>query len=198
MKNKKLLTVNQYATMVGVTPQTVRDWDKQGKLEIERTKGGHRRVVIREEAEQVAVCYCRVSSYKQKDDLKRQVAFMLSEYPNATIVKDIGSGLNMKRKGLKAILESSMCGVSQRVVVAHRDRLGRFGFDLFKWIIERSGGELVVLDRTEHSPEQELTKDLLSILHVFSCRLHGLRSYKAKISKALSDERAKTGIQGVD
>jgi len=198
MKTKKLLTVNQYATKVGVTPQTVRDWDKQGGLEIERTMGGHRRVVIWEEKESLVVCYCRVSSYKQKDDLVRQVNYMREQYPGAKIVKDIGSGLNFRRKGLKALLESSMHGAKQTVIVAHRDRLGRFGFDLLKWIIERTGGELVVLDKTEHSPEQELTKDLLSILHVFSCRLHGLRSYKAKVNQALSNNRTKKDTEEMD
>lgn len=191
---KKLLTVNQYAVKVGVTPQTVRDWSNAGKIEVERTPGGHRRIVVREEIPEEVVCYCRVSSYKQKDDLQRQVEFMKSKYPEAKIIKDIGSGLNAKRKGIRSILESSMSGVKQTVIVAHRDRLGRFGFDLFKWIIERNGGELLVLDKTEHSPESELTSDLLSILHVFSCRMHGLRSYKAKIAKALSDKGTESDL----
>lgn len=198
MKSKKLLTVNQYATMVGVTPQTVRDWDKQGKLEVDRTKGGHRRIVVFEEKENQEVCYCRVSSYKQKDDLERQSEFMRRQFPNAKIIKDIGSGLNWKRKGLKTILDSSMCGVEQTVIVAHRDRLGRFAFDLVKWIIERGGGKLVVLNKIEHSPEQELTSDLLSILHIFSCRLHGLRSYKAKVAKALSNKGSEEDIKEMD
>ena len=194
MESKKLLTVNQYAVKVGVTPQTVRDWCNAGKIEVERTPGGHRRIVIREEVPEKVVCYCRVSSYKQKDDLQRQVAFLSSEYPNAEIVKDIGSGMNAKRKGLRSVLESSMSGVKQTVIVAHRDRLGRFGFDLFRWIIERNGGELLVLNKTEHSPESELTSDLLAILHVFSCRMHGLRSYKAKVAAALSDSKTKEDI----
>jgi predicted site-specific integrase-resolvase len=119
---------------------------------------------------------------------------MSSEYPNAEIVKDIGSGMNAKRKGLRSVLESSMSGVKQTVIVAHRDRLGRFGFDLFRWIIERNGGELLVLNKTEHSPESELTSDLLAILHVFSCRMHGLRNYKAKVAAALSDSKTKEDI----
>ena len=198
MKTKKLLTVNQYAEKVGVTPQTVRDWSNSGKIKTERTLGGHRRIIIEERQQEKLICYCRVSSYKQKYDLKRQAAFMQSEYPNAEIIKDIGSGLNWKRKGLKTILESSMHGIKQTVVVAHRDRLGRFGVDIIKWILERTGGKLVVLDKTEHSPEQELTKDLLSILHVFSCRLHRLRSYKAKINKALSNSETKENSKKMD
>ncbi|CAK8710596.1 hypothetical protein GKODMF_00990 [Candidatus Electrothrix gigas] len=91
------MTVNQYAVKVGVTPQTVRDWCNTGKIEVERTPGGHRRIVIHEEVPEKVVYYSRISSYKQKDDLQRQVAFMSSEYPNAEIVKDIGSGMNTKR-----------------------------------------------------------------------------------------------------
>jgi len=198
MKTKKLYTVNKYAEMVGVTPQTVRDWSNSGKIETTRTPGGHRRIIIREDVEEKVICYCRVSSYKQKDDLKRQVDFMRENYPNAEIKKDIGSGLNFKRKNFRAILESSMSGVKQTIIIAHRDRLGRFAFDLIQWIVERSGGKLVVLDKTEHSPEQELTRDLLSILHVFSCRLHGLRSYKNKISKNLSKLRTKKDSKKLD
>ena len=128
--------MSQYAAKVGVTPQTVRDWSNAGTIEVERTPGGHRRIVVRKEVPEKVVCYCRVSSYKQKDDLQRQVEFMREKYPNADRVKDIGSGMNAKRKGLRSVLESSMSGVKQTVIVAHRDRLGRFGFDLFQWIIE--------------------------------------------------------------
>jgi predicted site-specific integrase-resolvase len=194
MKIKKLYSVQQYATLHGVTPQAVRVWCNEGKLEHERTPGNHRRIVVREEPQEEVVCYCRVSSHKQKDDLERQVNFMKGLYPNARIIKDIGSGLNFKRKGLKTVLDTSMSGAIQTVIVAHRDRIGRFGFDLIKWIVEKNGGKLVVLDKTEHSPEQELTKDLLSILHVFSYRLHGLRSYKSKINKALSKQTTKENI----
>ncbi|MCI5189097.1 MAG: hypothetical protein D3905_04695 [Candidatus Electrothrix sp. AS4_5] len=98
------------------------------------------------------------------------------------------------RKGVRSILESSMSGVKQTVIVAHRDRLGRFGFDVFKWIIERNAGKLLVLVRTKHAPKSELTSDLLAILHVFSCRLPGIRSYKAKINPPLSDKKSKENV----
>ena len=198
MKTKILYTVNEFADKKGITPQTVRDWCKKGLIEFERTMGGHRRIIEYVDEDIRTFCYCRVSSYKQKDDLKRQVEFMKRRYPDAEIVKDIGSGLNFKRKGLRSLLEQAMSGHKFRVIVAHRDRFGRFGFDLLKWIFERTGGEVVVLDNTEHSPEQELTKDLLSILHVFSCRLHGLRSYKTKISKDFSIQESEDDIQALD
>ncbi|MCI5168704.1 MAG: hypothetical protein D3903_22065 [Candidatus Electrothrix sp. GM3_4] len=91
-------------------------------------------------------------------------------------------------------MESSMSGVKQAVIVAHRDRLGRFGFDVFQWIIKRNAGELLVLVRTKHAPKSQRTSDLLAILHVFSCRLPGIRSYKAKIAAALSDKKSKENV----
>lgn len=119
---------------------------------------------------------------------------MQSKYPEAEIIKDISSGLNYKRKGLKAILGRAMQGDKLKVVVAHKDRLTRFGFDLIEWIIEQSGGKVVVLKQTNLSPEQELTKDLLSILHVFSCRMHGLRNYKSQVRQALSKPETKANV----
>jgi predicted site-specific integrase-resolvase len=138
------------------------------------------------------ICYCRVSSAKQRDDLERQIAFMRERYPTADIVKDIGSGLNFKRKGLRALLLRLLAGDKLTLVVAHRDRLARFGFDLIEYLVEQNGGELVVLDQTVHSPTTELTQDLLTILTVFSCRMHGLRKYRTEIQKdsLLSDASA--------
>jgi predicted site-specific integrase-resolvase len=129
------------------------------------------------------VCYCRVSSPKQKDDLARQVVFMREQYPQAEIVQDIGSALNFKRKGLRSLLERLLQGDKLTLVVAHKDRLARFGFELMDFLVRTNGGELLVLDRVVDSPNEELTKDLLQILHVFSCRMHGLRRYSKKISQ---------------
>ena len=102
-------------------------------------------------------------------------------YPQAEIIQDVGGGLNWKRKGLLSLLERLHSGDKLQVVVAHRDRLARFGFELLVWLVERNGGQVVVLGGTDHSPEQELTEDILAILHTFSCRLHGLRRYKDAI-----------------
>jgi predicted site-specific integrase-resolvase len=112
---------------------------------------------------------------------------MREQYPEAEVIKDIGSGLNYKRKGLKTLLGRAMRGEQLEIVVAHKDRLARFGFELIEWIIQQSSGRIVVLKQTNLSPEQELTNDLLSILHVFSCRMHGLRNYKKQVQQALSD-----------
>ena len=113
-------------------------------------------------------------------------------YPTAEIITDVGGGLNWKRRGLVTLLERLHRGDKLRIVVAHRDRLARFGFEVIQWMAERNGGELVVLDNRDHSPQQELTQDILAILHTFSCRLHGLRRYRQAIQadSSLSDSPA--------
>jgi hypothetical protein len=125
---------------------------------------------------------------------------MRGKYPNAEIVKDIGSGINFKRKGLLSLLERSMSGAVITLVVAYRDRLARFGSGIIEFILNRNGGKIVVLNEVSLSPEEELTRDLLTILHVFSCRLHGLRKYKAKIEEdsGLSNDDATADVEAMD
>lgn len=178
------------AEVLGIHPNTLRKWADSGKIKHIRTASGQRRYDVRDylgkNRDMQTVCYCRVSSSKQKDDLQRQVEYLQNRFPEAEIVKDIGSGINFKRKGLRAVLERAINGDKLRLVSAHRDRLARFGFDLIKWIIEKSDGELVVLNESDLSPEQELIQDLLTILDLFSCRMHGLRSYKKQIGKTFA------------
>lgn len=126
----------------------------------------------------IDVAYCRVSSAGQKADLERQVAYLRERCPRAEVVRDVGSGLNFKRKGLRSILERALKGHLRSVTVAHRDRLCRFGFELVQWLLERQQVRLVVLDDQQQSPESEFTEDLLAIVHVFSCRFNGLRRYR--------------------
>lgn len=185
-------SVERAAELSGFHPNTIRRWADEGVIPSFRTKGGHRRVCIDEyvkapesapSEERVTVCYCRVSSAKQRDDLVRQVEYMRSRYPDAEIVKDVGSGINFKRKGLRSVLERAMRGTVVTLVVAYRDRLARFGAEIIEFVLQQSGGKLVVLNEVALSPEQELTQDLLTVLHVFSCRLHGLRKYRAQIQE---------------
>jgi predicted site-specific integrase-resolvase len=134
------------------------------------------------------ICYCRVSTSSQKEDLERQVEYFRCKYPDYEIVKDIGSGINFKRKGFNSILDSAFKGDIGEIVVTHRDRLCRFGFELVLRIIESTNGKILVLDKEETSPEKELVNDILSIITVFSSRLYGLRSnsIKNKIREATS------------
>ena len=111
------------------------------------------------------------------------------EYSSYTTISDIASGINFKRKGLQTILDSCIQGVIGEVVIAHRDRLSRFGFDLVKIIIEKAGGTITILDDEENkSSEQELAEDLLSIIHIYSCRQMGKRNYKIKQSKSIENQ----------
>ena len=172
---------------LGLHPHTLRKYADEGKIKSIKNEAGQRLYDVesyqRSSSRSVVVCYCRVSSTKQRDDLARQVEFMRQQYPDAEIIKDTGESLNFKRKGLQALLVRLMLGDKLTLVVACRDRLCRFGFELFEYMVEQNGGEIVVLDRKVHCPETELTTDLLAILHVFSCRMHGLRSYSKKIKE---------------
>jgi putative resolvase len=172
---------------LGLHPHTLRKYADEGKIKSIKNEAGQRLYDVesyqRGAAGAATICYCRVSSTKQRDDLARQVEFMRQQYPDAEIIKDIGSGLNFKRKGLQALLVRLMRGDKLKIVIACRDRLCRFGFEIFQFMVEQNGGEIVVLDRTENSPQTELTADLLAILHVFSCLMHGLRSYSKKIKE---------------
>ena len=198
----RLVPTRVAAERIGVHPNTLRKWADTGKIKAVTLASGQRRFDVDDylglTVPPKVVCYCRVSSYKQRDDLERQVDFMKTQYPEAEVVKDIGSGINFKRKGLTSILESAINGNKLQLVVAHKDRLCRFGFDLIEWIIKRNAGEIVVLKQSNISPESELTQDLLTILHVFSCRMHGLRSYKNKISKAFAHKAAEANNEAVD
>ena len=108
---------------------------------------------------------------------------MRSKFPTAAIIKDYGSGINFKRKGLQTVLERVMREDKHRIIVAHRDRLARFGGEIIQCLVEQNGGAVVVLDQTVHSPEEEFTADLLAILHLFSRRMHGLWRYCNQIKE---------------
>jgi len=181
------VTSKKASATLGMHPNTLRKYAKNGKIKYIRNEAKQRLYDITSyiygSSNAATICYCRVSSFKQKDDLARQVLYMQDKFPEAEIIKDIGSGLSFKRKGLRSILERLLCGYKLTIIVAHRDRLARFGCDLIRYLVEQNGGELLVLDKTEHSPSQELTADLLSILHIFSCRMHGLRRYSQEIKK---------------
>ena len=198
-----LVPMRKAIQLTGLSANTLRKYADNGKIKAQRIGRGQRLFDLSEllaqkisERGKPTVCYCRVSSRKQQNDLARQVAFMREKYPNADIVKDIGSGLNLRRKGLQTILQRLLQGDKFTLIVAHRDRLCRFGFELIEFLFEQNGGEIMVLDNTDVSPQQELTEDLLAILHVFSCSMHGLRKYENQIKedKDLSDTTAEDTV----
>jgi len=142
--------------VLGLHPSTLRYYADNGTIDSFRTKSGHRRYNVESyfglEKQTNTICYCRVSSPKQRDEQMRQVQFMRAKYPQAEIVKDIVRSLNYKRKGLKSLLGRAMRGDKLKVVVAHKDRLARFGFGLIEWVIQQNAGEIVVLKQTNLSP----------------------------------------------
>jgi putative resolvase len=180
------------ATRLGVSTKTLERWLAEGKIEGIFTQGGQRRynldsiIPVRSgnpADQRTTLLYARVSSRSQKSDLEQQVKFLKSRYPDAEIITDIGSGLNFKRKGLQALLDRVLTNNCKLVVVAHKDRLCRFGFDLIAWLCNRQQTEILVLDQKNLSPEREIVEDILAIVHVFSCRLYGFRKYKKQIAE---------------
>ena len=173
---------------IGVTPATLRRWARAGKIDYTWSNGGIRLYQLPDKLPDAdvpvdhvkkKVVYARVSSPKQKDDLQRQADYLQSQFPQHVVVTDIGSGINWKRKGLLSLLDDAHAGALEEVVVASRDRLCRFAFDLLAHVFKQRGVRLVVLDAdtADESAERELSDDLLSIVQVFCCRRNGKRRY---------------------
>lgn len=145
------------------------------------------RTVMKKEKEKI--CYCRVSSRKQKEDLERQIEYMKNKYPTYRIIYDIGSGLNYKRKGLIEIIQKSINGEIEELVIAYKDRLTRFGYEMIEMLIEEySNGKITIINKTEEkTPIDEMTEDLVAIMNVYVAKVNGLRKYKKSIKKDIKD-----------
>ncbi len=141
--------------------------------------------------ERVKICYCRVSSNKQREDLERQVKYMKDKFPTHTIIQDIGSGLNYKRKGLQDIMEKAINGEIEELVIAYKDRLTRFGYEIIEWLITKySNGKIIIINKDEEeTPVEELTKDIVSIMNVYVAKVNGLRKYKSHIKEELEKNK---------
>jgi len=199
--NKKMSTING-GTWVrpnvackyyGVCQSTLRKWALSGLVEFQVSKGGHRiyrlgatnPTSLSPPPTRSSFIYVRVSSNKQRDDLERQSKYLEEYYPTHSIIKDVGSGLNYNRRGLIKLLDAASKGLVQEVVVASKDRLCRFGFELIELLFKQNDVKLVVFDKeeTDKSPEQEFTEDILAILQVFACRWNGKRKYTVNNGK---------------
>jgi predicted site-specific integrase-resolvase len=152
--------------VLGVSEKTLRNWESNGKISTIRTPTGHRRYDVelylrtKGKDNRVTILYSRVSSYKQREDLERQSSYLQSQFTEGEAVKEVGGGLNFKRKELLSVLGRVMSGDVKQVVVCHQDRLARFGVELIKWICEQNACELLVLSRTDLSPEREMVEDI--------------------------------------
>jgi putative resolvase len=184
------LSISEAAKLKGVSTQTLRRWEASGKLIPERTPTGHRRydlsqlMGIKQELS-FTVGYARVSSYDQKEELNRQVEvlelFCASNGWQVEIIRDLGTGLNYSKKGLKRLINLITDNKVERLVITNKDRLLRFGSELIFSLCEIFGTEVVIINRTEDSShEEDLAQDILEIITVFSARLYGSRSSKNK------------------
>ena len=195
---------HEFAKLISRTTQTLQRWDREGILKAHRAPTNRRyythdqylQIIGQKAKEQQIVVYCRVSSAGQKTDLTSQKAAVeqfciASGKPVGLWLQDIGSGLNYKRKNFVLLLEMVERGEVSEIVIAHKDRLVRFGYEWFEKFCQDHGTTLTVMNAVSLSPEEEMTQDLLSIIHCFSSRLYGLRKYKkqiARLAEAKPDE----------
>lgn len=191
----------QASILLGVHQRTLYLWEEKGLIETIRTPGGKRlynvskfikdkkneedeKIVELDEIEnineKINIGYVRVSSLSQKDDLERQKRMMIRKYPNHKIIMDIGSGINFNRKGIRQIIKLAIAGKINEVIVAYKDRLTRFGYELLEDLIkEYSNGKIIIINKVDDlEPEEELVKDVLQLMNVFVAKMNGLRKYK--------------------
>jgi predicted site-specific integrase-resolvase len=198
-----MYSISHFAKHLGVSVKTLQRWDREGRLKAKRTISGRR--YYSEDDLAVAlklpsrpgtrrtVAYCRVSSPAQRPDLQKQRA-ALERYTQEKHISvdewimEIGGGLNFERKRFLKLVDAILAGEVERVVIAHQDRLVRFGFALLKHVCETHQTELLVMNTETLSPEQELVQDLITITHCFSSRWYGLRNDRKALEKALKDE----------
>lgn len=199
----KYYSIREFSRILGVSAQTLRNWDAKGKLHPHHTSSNGYRYYSQEQLNQVmnikpnldrlVIGYCRVSSNKQKDDLERQIEnmkmYLTAQGKPFEIITDIGSGINYKNKGLKELIQRISQNKVEKVVILYKDRLLRFGFELVEYIASLHDCNIEIIDNTEKTEQQELVEDLVQIITVFSCKLQGKRANKTrKLVKELSKD----------
>ena len=202
----KYYSISKFSKILGVTPQTLRNWDKADKLKPHHTAANGYRYYSQEqldditnvhEGKRITIGYCRVSSSKQKDDLNRQCEnmrmYLLAQGKPFKIIQDIGSGINYRNKGLIELIKLINDNHVSKVVILYKDRLLRFGFELVEEIASLHNCNIEIIDHIEKTEQQELIEDLVQIITVFSCKLQGKRANRAKklIRELLNDGEEK-------
>ena len=209
MNEIKYIKPKEASKILGVNLDTLRRMAERGEIKHIRTDTGRYLFDISsfikrgnpDIQERKTICYARVSSRGQKSDLQNQIALLKTKYPETEVISDFGSGLNFHRKGLEKIMDLAYKGELKELVVTYKDRLCRFGFELIEYILKtQSNAKIVVLCHNSTSKESELATDLLSIITVFSARMHGLRKYKNQIKedKSIFQEGIQTKIKTDD
>ena len=192
----------EFAELLNVSVLTLQRWDNAGKLKAFRTPTNRRYYTYEQYQKYMGitnlnkktVIYTRVSTSNQKDDLKNQVEF-LKQYVNGkgiivdTVIEDYGSGLNYNRKQWNKLIDECMTNEIGTIIITHKDRFVRFGFDWFEKFLNKFGVKFIIVNNESLSPQEELVQDIISILHVFSCRIYGLRKYEKKIKEDIEVEK---------
>ena len=204
------LTIQEASDNFRVSHGTLRNYDTQGRITTKRTSGGQRRfwnkLVVDETDEDKLkqkgvnpnptrrIIYARVSTTNQRESLERQIEelerYKRNEKIEAEVIKDIGSGINFKRKGLKTILDLAYQGSIKEVIITDKDRLARFAYDLIEDVLSRNGVKITVVHENDRSKtrDEELVEDILTIVHVFSARSNGAKRYnKVKENKEFEE-----------
>jgi putative resolvase len=200
MSSEVTVNISEAAKRLGVTVKTLQRWDRTGKLTpAARTPGNQRLYLesqllglqgVRPALPSRVIAYCRVSSPAQKPDLANQRRVLESfcaarGLSHVEYLEEIGGGMNMKRKKFLALMDAVTARQVKTLVIAHKDRLTRFGFDYFEHLCRSQGCELLILNQQSLSPEEEMIQDLMTTLHCFSSRLYGLRNYKRQLEITL-------------
>jgi predicted site-specific integrase-resolvase len=205
--NNEYVSAKRITTKYDISSGTLRRWADESRIKcirpntINGQRGGKRLYYVPDiqkmfndnkpiQESRVTICYARVSSNHQKGDLERQIKVLAEEYPEAKIIKDIGSGINWKRQGFRALLEQIHSGTVKKVVVTYKDRMCRFGFELLEWIFTKYNVEFVVLNKAYEVQDmaRELSDDLLAITTVFVAKHNGLRSANYRKNKKLQEQ----------
>jgi predicted site-specific integrase-resolvase len=195
------LKAKDAAKYYGISISNLRKWAREGRVETEITKGGRYNYIIRDVKEQCPeqvskdIIYARVSSKKQQNDLQRQITLLQRAFPNSTLITDIGSGINFKRKGFRTIMELLFQRKISSVMVAYKDRFSRFGFEFFQWMFNEFGATLNNIKTSEQNSNEELADDLMEVITVFTARYYGKRKYKNGEDKSISEQSSEDSIQ---
>ena len=203
-------TPKETSEKLGVHFQTLRNWEKEGKIDCIRSPGGKRFYDLNgflkkynnneNEEDEIKedkilrrkICYCRVSSNSQKIELENQIKYMKIKYPDYEMLYDIGSGINFNRTNFNKILNYAIKNELESLVVSYKDRLCRIAYDLIENIVKNySNCDIIVENEEDKSPEEELIEDMLQIVTVFSSRLYGIRSYKKFLDEKKKEKKEK-------
>lgn len=189
---------SEFGKLIGKSVKTLQRWDADKTLIAHRNHKNRRYYthdqylsyigLKADESKGITVVYSRVSSAAQKPDLSNQIEALetfcaANGYAVDEWYSETGSGLNYKRKKFNKLFLDIEMGKVSRLIIAHKDRLVRFGYEWFEQFADRHGCEVIVMNQETLSPAEEVTQDLLAIIHCFSSRLYGLRKYKSKLKE---------------